>query len=188
MRRFGSQDTLLEVGGIISWGADYPLEIAVAYGDDSDFSPEQRLRLATSIRVLDRVEGFGTSMLDLSFSKAEYQTGEVEVGRIGVTHYFTGFNGWINTAALWVNDENDRSSLGWTSGINWQASNRVRVGYSYTDAPEIENNITTETETHHFYTSYQLTDSLALRLDGSRNDRQNSFSRDTLSLSLQIRF
>ena len=188
LHRFGSHDTLLEVGGTINWGAGHPLELAIAYGDNSDFSPENRFRLATSIKIFDRIEGLGTSLLDLSYSQAEYQTGDVETGRMGVTHYFTGFNGWISTSALWVSDENDQDSIGWTSGINWQTTSRIRVGYSYTDAPEIENNITTDTETHHLYASYQLTDGVALRLDGSRNDRENSYSRDSLSLSLQLGF
>ena len=188
LNRFGSHDTLAEIGSIINWGSDSPLEMAVAFSNDSDFSPEQRFRLATSVKVLDSVEGLGTSLLDLSFSQAEYQTGNVKTGRLGVTHYFSGFNGWFNTAALWVRDENNLSSVGWTSGINWQTSSRIRLGYAFTDAPETENNITTDTETHHLYASYQLADGLAFRLDGSRNARENSYNRDSLSLSLQFRF
>jgi len=188
LHRFGSHDTLTEVGAIVNWGADQPLEFSVAYGDDSDFSPEQRFRLATSLKVVDSVEGFGTSLLDLSYSQAEYQTGDIKTGRLGVTHYFSGFNGWLNNAALWVRDENNLSSMGWTSGINWQTSSRIRLGYAFTDAPETENNITTDTQTHHLYANYQLTDSFTLRLDGSRNARDNSYNRDSLSLSLQFRF
>jgi len=188
LHRFGSHDTLAEIGAVVNWGSDYPLEMAVAYGDDSDFSPEHRVRLATSVKVLDGTERFGTSLLDLSYSQAEYQSGDVKTGRLGVTHYFSGFNGWANAAVLWVRDEHDLSSTGWTSGINWQTSSKLRVGYAFTDAPETENNITTDTETHHLYASYQLTDSFALRLDGSRNARENSYNRDSLSLSLQFRF
>ncbi len=188
LQRFGARDLLAEVGAVVFWGKANPLELAVAHGDDADFSPQKRVRLATSLPLIDNGDNWGTSLLDVGVQHAEYHTGTVRLLRLGITHYFSGFNGWFNGGLLRVEDENNNLSSGWTSGLHWQRTARIRIGYTYTDAPDTENNITTETRAHHLYTSYRFSDRLTLRLDGARNARENSYTRESLGVSLQVRF
>jgi YaiO family outer membrane protein len=188
LHRFGSHDSLGEVGLLLNQGSSFPAEVAFAYGSDAEFSPKQQVRLATTLPLLKGTTEVGPSMLELGYSHAEYRTGEVDTYRLGISHYFRDFDGWLNTGALWVVDETGKGSTGWTTNMNWQATSKLRLGVGYADAPETENNVTTDTRSHFVYARYQLFDNLALRLDGSRNERERSYTRETVSLSLQFRF
>jgi len=186
--RFGADDNLTEIGAYFERGAGIPIELSLAYTGDSDFLPGKRVHIGTTLPLLNASENFGSSTLGLSYTHAEYQSGGVELIRLGLTHYFLAFNGWFTPGLIQVEDENGNNTVGWTAGLNWQANSRMRLGYAYTDAPETENNVTTDTVANHFYINYQLYDSLIVRLDASQDDRANSYTRDAYSISFQFRF
>lgn len=186
--RFGSHDTLWEAGSRIDRKGSLPLELAVAITDDSDFLPEQRLRIGTQILLNPASESFGSTTLGIAYTGAKYQSGTVDTYRLNFTHYMLGFNGWLTPGLAWVNDENGDTTLGWTLGIHWQINPRLLAGYNYGDAPETENSITTETSSNHVYVRYKLSDAATLRLDLSRNARQRSYTREAAALTLQFRY
>lgn len=186
--RFGFHDTMMEVGAVFQQLGKRLYEIAVAHTDDNDFLPESRFRLGTTFDLFQASNNFGASTLGLSYMQSKYLSGDVKRFRVDLTHYFLGFNGWITPGVALVEDENGKQKVGWNMGLHWQSSARLLMGYNYTYAPETENSITTRTRANHVYARYQLVDSLSLRLDISQIVRENSYTRDSVALTLQYQY
>jgi YaiO family outer membrane protein len=186
--RFGAHDSLVEIGGVIQRANGMVFDLAVAYTADNDFLPENRIRIGTSFILNNASENFGSSTLDLALTRSEYVTGDVQRLALGLTHYFLDFNAWITPGVAVVKDELGERTVGWTVGMNWQTNARLRLGYNYTDAPETENSITTETNSNHIYARYQLSDEWFLRFDLSRIERSNSYTRENIAATLQYQF
>jgi YaiO family outer membrane protein len=185
--RFGLHDTLFEVGGVLVQ-PNRTLGLALAYTPDDDILPQLRLRIDGSVLLIPASERYGSTTLGLALSRSLYAAGDVQWLKMDLTHYFLHVNAWLSPAISVVRDELGEYSTGWSLGMHWQARTRLLVGYNYTHAPETELNITTLSTAHHLYGRFQVTDSTSLRLDGSRITRQNSYSRDTIAVSLQHRF
>jgi YaiO family outer membrane protein len=186
--RFSRHDSLLELGYRWQRAGSLPVEIALAHTPDDDFLPSRRLRISTLFNVFTGSERLGATTLDVSYRHASYQTGNVQGINLGFSHYLLGINAWLTPGVGLVRDEKDNRDLSWTLGAHWQSSPRLRLGYNFTHAPETENSITVLTRSHHLYASYGLTDNLALRIDIASSDREASYRRDNLALSLQLRF
>ncbi len=187
-RRFSLRDSLFEVGYRFGRQGSPPLELAVGWNADSQFLPSRQYRLGTSLMLLNAGERIGATTLGINLTHARYETGDVSRLGLDFTHYLLGINAWITPSLGLVRDENGDQDLSWALGAHWQTGPRSRVGYTFTNAPETENSITVLTRAHHAYVSYQLTDTLNLRLDGATNDRHDAYRRDNISLSLQFRF
>lgn len=186
--RFGSHDTLLEAGYRFARPGTVPIEIAAGYTGDDEFLPQRRLRLSALFNVMQASENIGATTLGVNLYHSRYRTGDVQRLSLDFTHYLLSANAWLTPGLGVVRDERGDRDLSWSLGAHWQASNRLRVGYDYTDAPETENSVTTQTWSQHVYGVYQLNDGLNLRLDYSNNERELSYTREALSLSLQFRF
>lgn len=186
--RFGLHDGMTELGYRFERQGQLPIEIAVAWNEDSEFLIKRRIRLGTDFLLQGASDNFGATTLEVSASQSRYNTGDVSQLRFNFTHYLLNTDVWITPGIGVVKDENDQTDMSWTIGTHWQASSRVLVGYNYTNAPETENNVTVLTRTHHIYGSYSLNDSLSLRVDAALGDRQNSYERGNLAVSLQYRF
>ena len=186
--RFGAHDSLVEVGALITRANGLVFDLAVAHTADNDFLPANRLRVGTSFILNDALENFGSSTLGLAYTRSEYITGDVQRLALNLTHYFLNFNGWITPGVAVVEDELGEQTVGWTIGMNWQTNARLRLGYNYTDAPETENSITTETAANHVYARIQLSDRFILRFDMSRVERRNSYTRENFAATLQYQF
>ena len=186
--RFGAHDTLLELGYRWARAGSVPIEISYGETRDHDFLPRQRLRLGAEFNLFDASESLGATTLGVNLFHSTYQNGDVNRVSLDFTHYLLGVNAWLTPGLGMVRDEDGDQDLSWTLGAHWQTSSRLRLGYQYTDAPETENTITTLTRSHHVYGLFQLSDSIGLRVDYSESERQNSYTREGISVSLQLRF
>lgn len=186
--RFGFHDSLVEIGTLITRANGLAFDLAVAHTADNDFLPGNRIRIGTSFILHNASDNFGSSTLGLALTSSEYVTGDVQRLALNLTHYFLNFNGWITPGVAVVDNEFGEQTVGWTIGMNWQTNARLRMGYNYTDAPETENSITTETASNHIYAHYQLSDGFILRFDLSRIERKNSYTRESVAASLQYLF
>ena len=185
--RFGLHDTLLEIGGIVS-GASSSLELSIAHTPDGDILPQQRFRLGGNFLLMQATENFGGTTLGVSFTQSRFANAKVKWLQADFTHYLLNYNAWLTPGISIVEDETGQKTTGWNIGAHWQTSARLLVGYNYTDAPETELNVTTQTNAHHLYSRVDLTDATNLRLDLSRNTRENSYTRDTIVFSIQHEF
>ncbi len=186
--RFGAHDTLNEVGALFLRRNGLPIQIAYGWTADNDFMPEQRLRASIGFDLLSSSENFGATTLDIGAQYASYGTGDVTGFSLGFTHYLLFANAWLTPGLGWIEDEDGDDSVNWSLGAHWQITGRLRLGYTYADAPETNNSITVSTLTNHVYGQYQLSDGFSLRLDLSRHERERSYTRESLGLSLQYRF
>mgnify|MGYP003700279521 CR=1 FL=1 len=186
--RFGRHDSLLELGYRRQRAGALPLEVAIAHTPDDDFLPRYRLRASTLFNIMDASESLGATTLAINFTQSRYQTGDVQGLKLDFSHYLLGINAWLTPGIGLVRDENEDRDISYSMGAHWQSSPRLRLGYNFTHAPETENSITVLTRSHHLYGSFDLSDSVTLRLDIASSQREASYRRDNLALSLQFRF
>lgn len=186
--RFGLHDGMTEVGYRFGRQGLLPFEIAVAWNNDSEFLIKRRIRLSTDFLLRGATDTFGATTLEIGASQSRYNSGDVSQLRFNFTHYLLNTDAWITPGVGVVKDENGETDVSWTIGAHWQTSSRVLLGYNYTNAPETENNVTVLTRTHHLYASYRLNDSLNLRVDAALGERQDSYERGNVAVSLQYRF
>lgn len=185
--RFGLHDTLIELGGMLS-GTNSSVEFSIGQTPDGEILPERRIRLGGNILLMQASENFGSTILGAFVTQSRYGSGDVNWLKIDLTHYLLNVNAWLTPGMGIVKDEVGKKTVGWNIGAHWQASARLLVGYNYTDAPETELNVTTQTNAHHVYFRVNLSDATNVRLDLSHNKRQNSYTQEAVALSIQHQF
>ena len=185
--RFGLDDTLYEVGGLLS-GTTSTVELALAHTSESEILPQRRIRLAGNMLLMQAGENIGSTMLGISLTQSKYTSGDVNWMQLDFTHYLLNVNAWISPGVGIVKDETGEKTVGWNIGAHWQTNSRLLIGYNYTDAPETELNVTTQTNVHHVYFRVDINDDSNVRVDLSRNTRQNSYTQEAISLSIQHKF
>lgn len=185
--RFGLHDSLLEVGSILS-RTNSSLEFSIAHTSDNTILPKRRVRLGGSMLLMQANENFGSTIIGAAFTQSNYGDAAVDWLQVDLTHYLLNANAWLTPGIGLVKDELGKKTFGWNIGVHWQASARLLFGYNYTDAPETELSVTTQTNVHHTYFRVGISDNSTLRLDLSRNTRQNSYVQDTVALSYQHQF
>ena len=185
--RFNLNDTLYEVGGLLN-GTNSSIEVALAHTSGDEILPQKRIRLAGNMLLMPASESMGSTMLGVSLTQSRYASGEVNWLKLDFTHYLLNINAWLTPGLGLVKDEIGKKTIGWNIGAHWQANSRLLLGYNYTDAPETELNVTTNTNTHHLYFRVDISDASNIRLDLSRNTRQNSYTQKAVTLSIQHKF
>lgn len=185
--RFGLHDTLLELGGILS-RTNSSLEFSIAHTSDNTILPKRRIRLGGNMLLMQASENIGSTIIGATFTQSKYGVATVDWLQVDFTHYLLNANAWLTPGISLVKDELGEKTIGWNIGAHWQARPRLLMGYNYTDAPETELNVTTQTKVHHAYFRVGLSDKTNLRLDLSRNNRQNSYVQETVALSIQHQF
>lgn len=186
--RFGDHNSLTEIGALIENHNFIPVEIAIAYTDDASFFPESRISLGTVFGLNSAADNFGATTMGVNVAQSKYVTGNVTNIGLDFTHYLLNANAWLTPSMRWLEDEDGDQDIGWSLGSHWQTTARLRIGYTYFNAPDTENGVTVQTSAHHVYFNYQINDSVGLRMDASSNDRENAYTRDTIGLSLQLRY
>lgn len=186
-QRFGLDDTLFEIGGLLS-GTNSTMELSVAHTRDDEILPQQRIRLGGTFLLMQARESIGSTTLGVSLTQSSYGNGDVNWLKLDLTHYLLNVNAWLTPGVGIVKDELGKKTVSWNIGAHWQANARLLMGYNYTDAPETELNVTTQTNVHHVYFRVNLSDDTNFRLDLSRNTRQNSYTQEAVALSIQHQF
>lgn len=186
-QRFGLNDTLMEIGGVIG-GTNSSVQLSVASTPGGEILPRQRFRLGGNVLLMQATDTIGGTTLGVSYTQSRYDNATVKWLKADFTHYLLNFNAWLTPGIGIIRDETGKQTTGWNIGAHWQARPRLLVGYNYTDAPDTELNVTTQTNVHHIYTRFDLTDATNIRLDLSRTSRQNSYTQDTIVFSIQHRF
>lgn len=185
--RFGLHDSLIEVGGLFTRGTR-SFELAVAYTPDDEFLAQKRLRAGANFLLMQASENVGATTLGINLTNSSYITGDVQWLQLNFTHYLLNANAWITPGVGIVKDEFGQKTTGWNLGAHWQATARTLVGFNYTDSPETELNFTTQTNSRHAYLRFELSDNSSLRFDFSRIARENSYTRDAIAVSLQLKY
>lgn len=186
--RFGAHDTLYEGGITVAQQSRVPLEFAVGFTPDDDFLAEYYARAQGNTRLTDGSGDFGTVLLTGLLQYSSYANGDTKRVQMGLEYYLPGVDAWLTPTIGMVRDQDGIDTFAWSVGAHWQLGGATRIGASYTDAPETENLITTDSDTFSAYVRQSLGDRWVMFLNFARYDRHNSYTRDSWNLTLQYHF
>lgn len=184
---FNLHDSQITLGMAKNTSTGLPLEIFASASGDADFLPDYRLGMATRIRLstAEQTSRQATAILVPQYTFSSYNNGDTHRLSLGMEYYLAQTNVWLTPSIGVVLDQDNQSSLSWGLGAHWQVAANSRIGGGYSNAPETENLITTDTETVYAYIRQNLGQSLILVIHGEYLDRDASYSRTGVGLTLQ---
>lgn len=186
--RFGLHDTLVEGGLTLLPDSAMPLQIAAGFTPDDDFMPEYFARIGASKLLLEDGASFGALVFSGQYQHSSYANGRTNRLLAGFEYYLPGVDAWLTPALGMVRDQNGENTFAWTFGAHWQVAGTTRIGVNYSDAPETENLITTDSKVWGAYLQQALGGNWRLILSYNRLDRANTYVRESADLALQFRF
>lgn len=186
--RFGTHDTLVEAGLALNQSGATPLELAVGFTPNDEFLAEYFARISAAHVLVEGNESFGTLVLNGGYQHSSYANGGTHRVFGGLEYYLPGVDVWLTPSIGMVRDQNGTNTFAWTLGANWQVAGGTRVGINYSDAPETENLVTTDTTVWGAYLQQDLGSRVRLFLGYNRIDRDKAYVRESVDVALQTRF
>lgn len=184
---FNLHDNQLTLGMVRHPVNRLPLEVFVSASSDAEFVADYRLGLSTRVTLPSSGQSGrqGTAILVPQYVFSSYGNGDTHRASLGLEYYLAETNAWLTPSIGMVIDQDKERSVSWGLGAHWQITETTRIGAGYSDAPETENLNTTETETLSAYIRQNLGQSLVLIAHAEYLDRENSYKRKGLGLTLQ---
>jgi YaiO family outer membrane protein len=186
--RFGEHDSQLEAGLLLGQDKAWPLELSAGIADSADFVADWFVRTATRRLLSPDSASWGALVFTPLYQYSSFNNGDTQRVHLGLEYYLPTTDLWLTPALGMVRDQDGENSFAWSIGAHWQAGVRNRFGGSYSDAPETENLLTTDTRSYSLYWRHQLADDWTVVLSATRVDRAAAYKRDEYSLVLQHRF
>lgn len=187
-QRFGRHDTQLEAGLLLNQDQAWPLELSAGFADSADFVADWFVRTGTRRLLKPSSDSWGALVFTPVYQYSSFDNGDTQRLLLGFEYYVPDSELWLAPSLGLVRDQDGIETFAWSLGAHWQASVRHRIGGSYSDAPETENLLTTDTKSYSAYWRFQLADAWALLLVATHVDRSPSYKRDEYNLVLQHRF
>lgn len=186
--RFGQHDSPLEAGLLLNQDQAWPVELSAGVADDADFVADWFVRTGTRRLLSPDSASWGALVFTPLYQYSSFNNGDTQRLHLGLEYYLPTTDLWLTPALGMVRDQDGENSFAWSIGAHWQAGVRNRFGGSYSDAPETENLLTTDTKSYSLYWRRQLAESWTVILSATRVDRAAAYKRDEYSLVLQHRF
>ena len=184
--RFNDHNTMMEAGFSLTQSNNFSADFSAGYTRDATFMADYFGTLGLRRLVMEK-EGKGALVLTGLYKYNEFSNGNTNNIQLGMEYYLPGINAWLTPAIGMVQDQDGIETFSWTLAGNWQIRPRTRIGLSYSEAPETENLVTTDTINSTLYWRYNLGDPWVIYLYLSRWERENSYTRESASLSFQYR-
>lgn len=186
--RFDRHDSQLEAGVLWQQDSAWPLELSVGLTENADFMADWFVRAGTRRLLNPGAERWGAAILTPLYQYSSFSNGDTQRLQLGLEYYVPDTEIWLTPAIGMVRDQDGIETFSWGLGAHWQLSTRNRFGVSYSDAPETENLLTTDTKSYGLYWRHALADAWTLILSANRLERAASYDRDEFALVLQHRF
>lgn len=186
--RFNSTDTMIEAGLALQQKSLLPLEVAIGVTPNAQFMPHWFGRLQGSTPLTDGKGSYGTVLLTGLVQYSSYANGDTQRLQLGLDYYLPNVDMWLTPNIGMVRDQNGLDTFAWGLAANWQLSGPTRIGASYSDAPETENLVTTDSKNVSVYWRQGLGKTFVLFLTWSQSERVNSYTRKAIDGTLQYRF
>ena len=178
--RFGLGDIELRAGvaDAVRGGWDWGLEVGGT--PDANFRPDLSLggRLGRSIELENGLVLYP----NINVRTDDYATDNIQTVQPDLTAYLS--NGTILTGRLIATlQEAEKDQLGWLLEGRHPLTNRLQVRAGYARAPEAIDGLAITTKSLFGGLTYRLRDDLDLHLNLSRDNRENSFVRNSANVS-----
>ncbi len=178
-KRFGKTD--LEIKGGISdavrGGWDWGVEVGAT--PNATFRPD----FSAGGRVGRAIETDNGTVLypNVTYRYDDYASGDIHNIQPGVMAYLD--NGVVLTGRLiGTVSRNEKDQLGWLVQGRVPASDKLSVNLGYAKAPEAINGVAVTTESLFGGVSYAVRDNLDLHVNLARDDRENSYIRNSVNV------
>lgn len=188
LQRFDLEDQVLGAGINLAQRSATPWRINAAISPDGNFSADWRVGIAFTRRLSEGSDRLGPTLVSPTLQLARYSTGDVWRAGFDFEHYLIGVDAWLTPSLGLVRDENGDNTVSLALGAHWQVSQDVRIGASVGQGADTENKITTDTRSQSVYLRWQFSDRAALNMFAARSDRKRSYTRETLGISLMLRY
>lgn len=187
-QRFGVVDTFLGAGihhRPLDWLTGY---IEGGGTPSADFRERLTFSGGGTARLWRGAEALAATLITLDAKWARYGGGEVVTVKPGLQQYFLAGRVWLS--GQWINivDETDTHLQGWFGRVDALVHDRVRLYGGAANAPETVRNMSVQTFSVFGGVVVELNERLGLHLDYARDDRENSFVRNTIVLGLTVRY
>lgn len=153
-----------------------------------DFRPRHQLLTGAAVRLWPGRTLLGPTLATLDLKWSRVLTGTVQSYSPGLQQYFFAGRVWLTVRRIITDDETGARLMGWLARIDWQIDDMVRIHFGLGKAPETSANRTVDTTSYFAGLAIDLTRRFGIRLGLVRDDRENSYIRDAVSVSLVIRF
>lgn len=154
---------------------------------DADFRPEQRLAGGGALRIIGPKDGLVPLWVTLDSRYDVYATTKVRNVNPGLR--IEPWDGWaLATRFITVDDDASKRVYGNDYRLDGTITDNWRFYLGYADAPETVAGVTVDTTTYFGGVSVDATPQTVLRAGYARDDRENSFIREIVNVSVGYRF
>jgi len=185
--RFGSTDTALSAGLIFSDPGKLDGSLFVNATPNADFLPQLGADLEVGRAIKTKTTLMPAARPFLRYSIDDYATQTIHNLQPGLQTYWRG-GVYVDTRMIAILQADEDAQFGGLFRIGIPASSVLSFNLGAANAPEAVNGVVVRTTTVFAGAQYKVTDRLSIRFDYARDDRHNSFIRDTFSVSFAHQF
>lgn len=178
-KRFGTTDIEFKAGiaDAIRGGWDWGLE--AGFTPNATFRPDLSLGLRGG-RAIEMETGT-VFYPNVTYRFDDYDTGSIHTFQPGLTTYLDG--GIVLSARLiGTFQEDEKDQLGWLIDGRVPLTDRLQLRAGYADAPEAIDGLAISTQSLFGGFSYKVQDDLDVHVNLARDDRENSFVRNSANV------
>lgn len=185
--QFASNDTYLETGVDHRFSRTLNGYIGVGATPKADYRPRTRLLAGGAAQLTAGIVGTGPLWATLDTRYDTYAATNVKSLTPGLQWFFWKENAFsAKTVQLWSRGE--KRMGGYALRLDVHPDKRLGVFIGYSDAPDTENGVTSNTRSWALGSTIDLTDRLTLRLTLTEDARERSYRREVVSSGLSYRF
>ena len=183
-----AKDTLVEIGFDTQITARFSLSTGIAVTPDADFRQKWSVQVGARFKLREGGAHIGPTTALFNTKVSKYEAGKVAAFNVGLEQYCCSGRFWVTATSINVRDENGNFQHGVMGRVNAVFADRGLVFAGYAQAPETEEGRTRDTKSYFAGVSLPLTDRVDARANFTRDERENSYSRNTFGLGLAMRF
>lgn len=157
-------------------------------GPASDFLPRWQVGAGTAVRLFQQESAVSAGVANVELRRSQYKDATVDRFSITYDQYVYGESIILSPGAIAVFDDENGDTVGWTVAVTGSPTETVKIGTSYTDSPDSSDGQTVDTRSIAAFTSFEVNKTDRIRIDGSVMDRERSFRRSSVSVSVTRRF
>jgi YaiO family outer membrane protein len=160
--------------------------------NNSPFIPQWKLKTRANLRVIHGHDKLGDTWLTGYVEHNRYENSIGTTIKPGIRYEITD-NLQIHGQSVNVMDEEGNHLSGWEAKLGWQTPfPKLRLFGGVSDTPEGQstNQGMIEVDTHGYFGgfSYQIVPRATIHASYARDDRENSFIREIVSVALSVKF